>query len=51
MIKNLTEEAVSREYERLRPQFPNFCGCDVCHADVLVFALNRVPSHYVATLQ
>jgi len=51
MIKNLTEEVVNREYDRLRPQFPHFCGCEICHADVLVFALNRVPAHYVATLQ
>lgn len=51
MIANLMEEAVRREYDRLRPRFPRFCGCQLCHADVLVFALNRLPPHYVATLQ
>ena len=40
-----------QEYERLRPRFPAFCGCDTCRGDVLVYALNRLPAHYVSTLQ
>lgn len=38
---------MTREYERLRDSFPDFCGCDVCRDDVIVFALNRIPPHYV----
>lgn len=46
MIKNLAEEFVAREYERLRPTQPDFCGCDMCREDVIVFALNRVSPRY-----
>jgi len=42
---------VHRDYEQLRAQFPRFCGCDTCHGDVLVFALNRLAPHYVSTRQ
>jgi competence protein ComFB len=38
---------VTREYERLRQSFPEFCGCGTCRDDVIVFALNRIPPHYV----
>jgi len=38
---------VAREYERLRPTFPEFCGCETCRDDVMVFALNRVRPRYV----
>ena len=44
-------EVVQREYARLRPQFPTFCGCDTCRGDVVVFALNRLTAHYVSTRQ
>jgi hypothetical protein len=42
---------VQREYEKLRPQLPRFCGCETCHGDVLVYALNRLAPHYVSTPQ
>jgi competence protein ComFB len=42
-------EVAQKEYERLRPQYPTFCGCDTCRGDVLVFALNRLSPHYVST--
>ncbi|HEV8305148.1 MAG TPA: late competence development ComFB family protein [Gemmatimonadales bacterium] len=42
-------EVAHKEYERLRPQYPTFCGCDTCRGDVLVFALNRLSPHYVST--
>lgn len=45
-MKNLLEELVAREYERLRPS--DFCGCPQCRDDVIVFALNRLPPRYVA---
>lgn len=49
MIQNLVEERVVGMYDTLRPQFPDFCGCEVCRGDVLVYALNRLPARYVAT--
>ena len=45
-MKNLLEDLVAQEYERLRPA--GFCGCSQCRDDVIVFALNRLPPRYVA---
>jgi competence protein ComFB len=45
-VKNLLEDFVAQEYERLKP--PAFCGCAQCRDDVIVFALNRLPPKYVA---
>jgi len=50
VIRNLTEEHVQASYESLRSRFPDFCGCDVCRDDALVFTLNRVPARYVSSL-
>ena len=50
-MTNVTWEVVRRDYEKLRAQFPRFCGCDTCRGDVLVFALNRLAPHYVSTRQ
>jgi len=47
-VKNLQEDAVLRDYEQLRQNMPDFCGCDMCRDDVLVYALNRLPPRYVA---
>jgi hypothetical protein len=33
----------------MRPHFPDFCGCDVCREDALVYTLNRTPARYVST--
>jgi hypothetical protein len=49
VIRNLVEEHVQASYESLRPQFPDFCGCDTCRDDVLVYTLNRVPARYVSS--
>ena len=51
MIHNLVEEHVRAAYESLRPRFPEFCGCEVCREDALVYTLNRVPPRYVASRQ
>ncbi len=50
-MTNVTLEVVRREYEKLRPQLPRFCGCDTCRSDVLVYALNRLAPNYVSTPQ
>jgi competence protein ComFB len=47
-VKNLQEIAVRREYEVLKHTMHEFCGCDLCRDDVLVYALNRLPPRYVA---
>lgn len=49
MIANLVEHHVAEAYEQLRRHFPQFCGCAVCRADVMVHALNRLPARYVAS--
>ncbi len=46
-MKNVLEDAVAREYERLRAKMPDFCGCEMCRDDVLVYTLNRLPPRYV----
>ena len=51
MIRNVTEEHVLTSYESLRPRYPDFCGCDVCRDDALVYTLNRVPARYVSSIQ
>jgi competence protein ComFB len=48
-ISNKVEGHVQEAYDALRGNFPEFCGCEVCHADVLVYALNRLPARYVAS--
>jgi hypothetical protein len=51
VIHNLTEEHVQASYESLVSRFPDFCGCDICRADVIVYTLNRVPARYVSSQQ
>lgn len=46
-VKNLNEDIVAQEYDRLRGDMPEFCGCPACRDDVMVYALNRIPPHYV----
>ena len=43
------EEHVAQAYDAMRAHFPDFCGCEVCREDAVVFTLNRVPAKYVAT--
>jgi competence protein ComFB len=50
-LKNAVEDHVIEAYTSLRPHFPEFCGCEMCRADVIVYALNRLPPKYVATLE
>ncbi len=51
MIHNLVEEHVHAAYESLRPRFADFCGCDTCRDEALVYALNRLPARYVSSSQ
>lgn len=49
MIHNLVEQHVVAAYDAMRPHFPDFCGCEICREDALVYTLNRIPSRYVAS--
>ncbi len=49
IIHNLVEEHVMEGYETLQKHFPGYCGCEICRADVLVYALNRIQARYVAS--
>lgn len=49
MIQNKVEVHVQESYAQLKGHFAGFCGCPVCQADVLVYALNRLPARYVAS--
>jgi competence protein ComFB len=51
VIRNLVEEHVVAAYDAMRPHFPDFCGCEICRDDALVFTLNRIPARYVSSLQ
>ena len=51
VLLNMVEEHVVEAYGKLNSHFPKFCGCDTCRADVLVYALNRLPARYVATTE
>ncbi len=49
-MRNVVEALVIREYDRLLPTVPGACRCAMCREDTLVYALNRLAPHYVATL-
>ncbi len=47
VIRNAIEEHAVEAYAQLVSHFPEFCGCETCRLDVLVYALNRLPPRYV----
>jgi hypothetical protein len=49
VIHNLVEAHVIAAYDAMRPHFPDFCGCETCREDALVYTLNRIPARYVST--
>lgn len=50
-IRNAVEVHVIDAYAQLSGHFPDFCGCETCRLDVLVYALNRLPPRYVVGLE
>jgi len=46
LLRNLVETHVAEGYDGLRQHFPDFCGCDTCRLDVMVYALNRLTPRY-----
>jgi competence protein ComFB len=50
-MRNVVEDVVTMQYNELLPTVADACHCEICREDVLVFALNRLKPHYVATLK
>lgn len=51
-MKNVVEDHVASLYAELLPGVPGaHADCALCREDVLVYALNRLPPHYVSTLR
>ena len=46
-LHNRVEDHVREAYGNIVGHFPEFCNCDLCRLDVLVYALNRLPPRYV----
>lgn len=51
VIRNLIEGHASEVYDHVVGHFKDFCGCDTCRMDVMVYALNRLPPRYVVGLE
>jgi competence protein ComFB len=51
VIQNLVEPRVQESYGSLVSRFPDFCACEACREDVLVYALNRLPPRYVTSVE
>jgi competence protein ComFB len=50
-LHNAVETHVAEAYARLVQHYPDFCGCETCRMDVLVYSLNRLPPRYVIGLE
>jgi competence protein ComFB len=50
-LHNAVEHHVAEAYGRLVSHYPDFCGCDTCRLDAMVYALNRLPPRYVVGLE
>ena len=48
-LKNVMEDAVEYQLNRLLPTMPNVCSCNKCRLDMASFALNRLSPQYVRT--
>lgn len=48
-LKNIMEEAVEYQLNRLLPTMPKVCSCEKCRLDMAAYALNRLSPQYVRT--
>lgn len=48
-LKNVMEDAVEYQLNRILPTMPNVCACEKCRLDMASFALNRLSPQYVRT--
>lgn len=48
-LKNIMEDAVMYQINKLLPTMPNICSCENCKLDMAAYALNRLSPQYVRT--
>jgi competence protein ComFB len=48
-LKNMMEEAVEYQLNKVLSTMPNVCSCNDCKMDMATYALNRLPPQYVRT--
>lgn len=48
-LKNIMEDAVEYQLNKLLPTMPDVCSCDNCKLDMMSYALNRLSPQYVRT--
>lgn len=46
-LKNIMEDDVERQLNKLLPTMPNICSCEICKLDMATYALNRLKPNYV----
>ncbi|NLI91340.1 MAG: late competence development ComFB family protein [Peptococcaceae bacterium] len=50
-LKNFSEVIVKKALEEYLPKANIPCKCERCQADILAFALNRIPPRYFVSLK
>ena len=48
-LKNMMEDAVEYQLNKLLPTMPNICSCENCRLDMASYALNRLSPQQVRT--
>lgn len=48
-LKNIMEDDVEEQLNKLLPTMPNICSCEICRLDMATYALNRLKPNYVRT--
>lgn len=48
-LRNIMEDAVEYQLNKLLPTMPEVCSCKNCKLDMMSFALNRLSPQYVRT--
>ena len=46
-LKNIMEDDVEYQLNKLLPTMPNICSCASCKLDMATYALNRLKPNYV----
>ncbi len=46
-LRNIMEDDVERQLNKLLPTMPNICSCEICRSDMAAYALNRLKPNYV----
>lgn len=48
-LKNIMEDDVEYQLNKLLPTMPEICSCEICRLDMATYALNRLKPNYVRT--